>query len=171
VATIVIRGDKQVLEQIRTWPNALESVLLQVGALYEREVKKSLSLAGPFFRVFGHPGMMGKRREGQWTERNQSPFLRVGTGELRSSITHSLAQSSPNTYEVRVGTNVVYARIHELGAAPGQWKAWGRSARTAFPARPYMRPVTESGEVQLRVAGVIGTKLVAHLDLGRGGAT
>jgi phage gpG-like protein len=170
VATIVITGDKEILERIRTWPTQLERVLLKVGAEYEREVKHNLSLAGSFARSLGTPGALGRRKAGQWVGKNPTPHLRIGTGALRSSITHALSRSSENVYEIRVGTNVVYARIHEYGAPAGQWKAWGRTTSSAFPARPFMRPVVENAQIYARVAGMIGDHFVAVFEA-RGGAT
>lgn len=41
-------------------------------------------------------------------------ILKVQTGRLRSSITHGQYRTKDHMF-LRVGTNVVYARIHELG--------------------------------------------------------
>jgi phage virion morphogenesis protein len=51
----------------------------------------------------------------------------IDTAILRNSIT---AQASAD--EVEVGTNVVYAAIHQLGGKTG------RAAKTVLPARPFL---------------------------------
>jgi phage gpG-like protein len=84
------------------------------------------------------------------------PGLNVQTGRLRSSIAASEVQKSGNTYLERIGTNVIYARIHEYGGIiyPGAkgflaWKdratnKWIFTKRpVVIPARPFMRPALE----------------------------
>lgn len=51
----------------------------------------------------------------------------IKTGRLRDSITHRATADS-----VVVGTNLVYAAIHQLGGQAG------RGRRTRIPARPYL---------------------------------
>ncbi len=48
------------------------------------------------------------------TEKLSGQVLRVRSGRLRSSITHRVAQEGDDTV-ARVGTNVIYAKIHEYG--------------------------------------------------------
>lgn len=177
---VVITGDKQLIDKFRTWPTEIERVLLQIGAIYEGEVKKQLSMYGGSvrraypvtFRRFSQRRKVWSKRGNSYTmggfiERNPTMHLRVLTGTLRNSITHALVTRSRGVYEVEVGTNVVYARIQELGAPAGQWKAWGRVAKNPFPARPYMKPVADDQGLQVRVAGMIGSRLIAVVEGGR----
>lgn len=76
--------------------------------------------------------------------------LRVRTGRLRGSIT-SAVDIKGDTVLGRIGTNVIYARIHELGGiimpktakalrfqvAPGEWRT---AQKVVMPARPFLRP-------------------------------
>ena len=85
--------------------------------------------------------------------------LNVRTGRLRSSITHDM-QGKGLSIRGRVGTPVIYGRIHELGGTitpkkgpflifeiDGQTVA-ARSVR--IPARPYLRPAVTGKSAQLR---------------------
>jgi len=63
--------------------------------------------------------------------------LGVVTGRLRSSITSTPTQKEGNTYFARIGTNVVYGRIHEYGGMTG------RNHSVNMPKRPFMRPAVE----------------------------
>ena len=51
------------------------------------------------------------------------------TGRLRGSIVHTLTDGG---HGVEVGSNVVYAAIHQFGGLAG------RGRRSRFPARPYL---------------------------------
>ena len=51
----------------------------------------------------------------------------LDTGHLRGSITYKASRTG-----VRVGTNVVYGRIHQLGGKAGRGK------KVKIPARPYL---------------------------------
>lgn len=62
--------------------------------------------------------------------------LRVRSGRLRSSIIGRAEQRGTEIIGV-VGSNVIYARIHELGGRAG------RGHRTIIPARPYLKPAME----------------------------
>jgi phage gpG-like protein len=64
-------------------------------------------------------------------------ILGVRTGRLRSSIATTPAQKSGDTYYCTIGTNVVYARIHEYGGQTG------RNHAVNMPKRPFMRPAVE----------------------------
>lgn len=56
--------------------------------------------------------------------------LGVITGRLRSSITATPTTKSGNTYTAKIGTNVIYARRHEMGTY-------------GMPARPFLKPALE----------------------------
>lgn len=104
-----------------------------------------------------------------WVARNRlsgarPQFLGVRTGRLRSSITASEVEKSGNNYLERIGTNVIYARIHEYGGiiSPGAkgflaWKdrdtnRWIFTKRPVhIPARPFLRPAIENEDNQRSV--------------------
>ncbi len=67
---------------------------------------------------YGEPWLPIKYRDGQ-------PL--VDTGRLRDSITYQASDDG-----VEVGTNVVYAAIHQFGGMAG------RGQKVHIPARPYM---------------------------------
>lgn len=54
----------------------------------------------------------------------------VDTGRLRASITHEVRKLAKGLYYARVGTNVWYAPVQELGSGP-------------IPPQPYLRPALE----------------------------
>lgn len=59
------------------------------------------------------------------------------TGQLRNSI-RAEAFTIGGKPAVIIGTNIVYAAIHEFGGQAGRNKA------TKIPARPYMRPAWDA---------------------------
>ena len=63
--------------------------------------------------------------------------LNVRSGLLRSSIGVYQAIKDRDTFTMRIGTNVVYARIHEYGGQTG------RNHAVNMPKRPFMRPAVE----------------------------
>ncbi len=84
-------------------------------------------------------------------------FLGVVTGRLRSSIATSRPDTIGNTYFVRIGTNVEYARIHEFGGTitPKKGKYlkfktldgfWHSVTSVNIPARPFLRPGIQDEE-------------------------
>ena len=73
------------------------------------------------------------------------------TGDLGRSIQIDRSRNKGRYPRVRVGTNKVYARIHEFGGTitPKRAKAlhfqladgsWRTAQRVVIPARPFMRP-------------------------------
>lgn len=75
------------------------------------------------------------------------------SGRLRNSISTSAAMSG-DTVRGAIGSNVVYARIHELGGEirPKTAKAlrfsipgagWRTVKKVSIPARPFLRPALE----------------------------
>jgi len=79
--------------------------------------------------------------------------LKRRTGRLRGSITHDV-RISGDKVTGRIGSRVIYARIHELGGeiVPRQAKAlrfhipgvgWRTAKRVRIPARPFLRPSIE----------------------------
>jgi phage gpG-like protein len=85
-------------------------------------------------------------------------YLGVVTGRLRSSITASPTIKSGDTYTAKIGTNVVYARIHEYGGQTG------RKHATTIPARPYMRPAIEDSDNQQGVVNDLVRNITKQLE-------
>jgi phage gpG-like protein len=106
--------------------------------------------------------------EGEARLNTSGRILQRRTGRLRGSITHSV-RISGNKVIGTIGSNVVYARIHELGGVirPVRAKALhfvipGVGHRTAqsvtIPARPYLRPAFAENIEE------IGRVLVKHIE-------
>jgi len=84
--------------------------------------------------------------------------LQRRTGRLRNSITTSVVIEG-NRVVGRIGSNVVYARIHELGGVirPKTAKAlrfqvggdWVATQQVTMLARPYLRPAIEDNLDQI----------------------
>jgi len=81
------------------------------------------------------------------------------SGRLRGSIATEVRQDG-NTVTGRIGSNVVYAHIHELGGVirpktatylrfqiGGQWKS---VKQVRMPARPFLRPALEDNMGRFR---------------------
>lgn len=97
--------------------------------------------------------------------------LHVRTGRLRRSITAQFEEGE-TSIRARVGTNVKYARVHELGFRGTvqvkehlrmQVTAWGRPMKNPrnvtvkahpmqmnTPARPFLRPALEENEERIK---------------------
>lgn len=76
-------------------------------------------------------------------------YLGVKTGRLRSSISAGQVEHSGNEYLVKIGTNVVYASIHEFGGMAG------RNNKVRIPARPFLRPSIEDSDNQQKVLNIL----------------
>ncbi len=97
----------------------------------------------------------------------------VDTGALKSSIKKRPAKVYGDSGEVEVGTNIVYAAIHEFGGIikPRTKKAltfktkdgrWHTVQRVVMPARPYMRPAVQKSAAKIEAA--LKAALGAHLE-------
>lgn len=78
------------------------------------------------------------------------------TGRLAASIV-----TDYNTSSVRIGSNVDYARIHQLGGQAGRGHA------VTLPPRPYL-PVTASGELQPEASEAVLATVLRHLKTAAG---
>ena len=72
------------------------------------------------------------------------PGLIMRTGALVNSIIVDKIKKSKTFAQVGIGTNLVYARIHELGGIIKN--AFGRGIIVHMPARPYLRPAMDENE-------------------------
>ena len=93
-------------------------------------------------------------------------ILNVRSGALRRSITHRVTRL-PGGWQGQVGTNLIYAPVHEFGAtirakhsAYLRFKAggsWHSVREVTIPARPFMRPALENN-----IGAIIAT-IKAHV--------
>jgi len=117
--------------ELKIDPETLKRFYAKLDAMHQRKaITDALTLGGMNIAA--------------WSQKNRltgprPKYLGVVTGRLRSSISVFSALSAKDQYEVRVGTNVNYARIHEFGGARG---------RGFMPARPFLRPAIEDRDNQ-----------------------
>ena len=88
------------------------------------------------------------------------PGLIMRTGALVNSIITERGKRSKTRAEANIGTNLVYARIHELGGIIKN--AFGRGIIVHMPARPYLRPAMDENEGDIRKA--VETELWRNLN-------
>lgn len=100
------------------------------------------------------------------------PGLEMQTGALVNSITVTEEKKEKTFAEVGVGTNIVYARIHEVGGiitpvtAPKLvFEIDGElifAGAVHIPARPYLRPAIDENEDD--IVKVVETEIWRNLD-------
>lgn len=87
----------------------------------------------------------------------------VDTGNLMNSVQLGSVSAKGNKAEVTVGTNVIYAAIHEFGGTIVARNAkalvfktkdgiWHRVKSVTIPARPFMRPALDNGLPRIKEA-------------------
>lgn len=119
-------------------------------------------------------------------------FLGVISGRLRSSISFLPARKAGDGYEVEIGTNVEYARIHEYGGIIVKYPRSSRLMATRFvrgskkgafkefrvigqgfsfgkhtinmPARPFLRPAIENEDNQQMVLNILTKNINKELE-------
>ena len=83
--------------------------------------------------------------------------LNIRTGALVNSINTSKGKKSKTKAEAHTGTNIIYARIHEIGGiikpVAAKMLSWVNNAgerifagAVHIPARPYLRPAIDENE-------------------------
>jgi HK97 gp10 family phage protein len=93
----------------------------------------------------------------------------VDTGNLMKSVQPGTLMIFQGSGEITVGTNVVYAAIHEFGGIIRARKAkalrfktkdgkWHTVKSVTMPARPYMRPAIDLGKARILRAMSIALK-------------
>jgi phage gpG-like protein len=121
--------------------------------------------------------------------------LGVITGNLHASIVGSKAgeiEKSGNSYIARIGTNIVYARIHEFGfdgiqtvrahaRRTGTFKILGSSGRLKkggstllfkgvstrhmrMPARPFLRPAIEDENNKIMILDILKERIQKSIN-------
>lgn len=105
----------------------IEDLAFDTGALLESSTKERIATekAAPD----GTPWPAWSDRYAR--TRNSSQSLLVGGGDLRDAT-----QNYTTGTTVRVGNNLVYGAIHQLGGEIEN--AWGRGITVEMPARPYL---------------------------------
>lgn len=89
------------------------------------------------------------------------PGLIMRTGALVNSIIVDEIKKGKTKSEVGIGTNMVYARIHELGGIiKGAFGLEGMIVH--MPARPYLRPALDENEPDIVKA--VETEIWRNLD-------
>lgn len=101
------------------------------------------------------------------------PGLEMQTGALVNSITVDEVKKGKTKAEVGVGTNMIYARIHEIGGVivpkSAKMLSWvNKEGVRVFanavhiPARPYLRPALDENEPDIVKA--VETEIWRNLD-------
>lgn len=173
---------------IQVDPKDLEKLFRKTGAIGADALGKGIIAGAEVIRSW----IVNNRLSGP-----KPAYLGVGEvngGRLRTSI-HAFGffQDKQNT-SIRIGTNLIYARIHEYGGvikaknAPYLWFkihtsdrfmslrgnkrlakpvagwTWIRTKQVTIPARPFLRPATESPEVREEVSRVINKKITEAIE-------
>ena|SRR3990167_7594730 len=99
------------------------------------------------------------------------------SGRLASSITAFNFLSEKNSFSIRIGTNVEYARIHEQGGVirptnkpflawqdrnSGKWIFTKKSV--TIPARPFMKPAIQNPENIKKVSEIVNEQITKALE-------
>lgn len=129
--TFRIRGIEKLLQKMRaTTRTAVITRALTDGAFHLQHWVQRERLTGPRPRYLG-----------------------VVSGRLRSSITVQAARKDDDNYVAKIGTNVIYAAIHEFGME-------GR-----MPARPFLRPAIEERENQRIVLQILENNIKRAIEV------
>jgi len=121
-------GLKESVEKAAVEVGNAQGLMAKIGkAMKGHATRRFQAGAGPEgekWKPLAGPRKNRKGRDGK-PEKNPKPIL--DTARLRDSISFSATPS-----EVHVGSNVEYARIHQLGGQAG------RGRKVTIPARPYL---------------------------------
>ena len=139
---IQIKGTDQFLRRAELFAKKREKIDSEVGRV-------ALDMGLRVIRISRQKYLSGPRPE----------RLGVVTGRLRSSIRAEVRNPSKNQWELNVGTDVPYARIHEMGGAirkQGFRAALNRitgrkGGRYYLKARPFLRPAVEEALPETRL--------------------
>lgn len=142
------------------------------GAMREDVITRSLQQSG----IFIASQAVEKRMSGP-----RPNVLGVVTGVLSRSVLNITAnapvEKQGNTYIKKVGTNVIYARIHEFGGVirpglkgflawkdreTGKWVYTKKSVR--IPARPYLRPTIQDKRNQEEILNILTRNINEALE-------
>lgn len=76
--------------------------------------------------------------------------------QVNNILVRSITRKATGSY-AQVGTNIIYARIQQLGGNAG------RGRRVAIPARPFL-PFHDNDKLQEGMEGIILNHVIAHLS-------
>jgi len=127
------------------------SIDLKLSEKSRKMLRKMPDLIVPALRKGTEEAMILAEREAKLNLSGK--ILNRRTGRIRNSITHKVGIQGDKVVG-KIGTNVVYGRIHELGGEiyPRKAKAlkfnipgvgWRTAKKVVMPARPYLRPALE----------------------------
>lgn len=114
------------LKSLKQKASDLTPVMEQIGNFIKNRTELSFEEQKS---PFGEKWIPSKR-----AEKNNDLTL-IDTGSLSTSITYSANKDS-----VQVGTNLIYAPIHQFGGKAGRGKT------AVIPSRPFL-PITQEGEM------------------------
>lgn len=119
-------GFKEALDRATNGISDTQGLMTKIGQAMKsqtvRRFQAGVSPEGEAWEPVKNP-----RKDSKGRPRKGTAKPLVDTGRLRNSISVSTAPT-----EVHVGSNVVYARIHQLGGQAG------RGRKVTIPARPYL---------------------------------
>ena len=141
--TIEVKGIHEAishLQKLGKTAKNLTPIHRQIGNILQNSIEESFeSEASPF-------------GEGWKKSKKPSGKTLTDSGTLSSSFT-----TDADSTGVSVGTNLVYAAVHQFGGQAG------RKRSVTLPARPFL-PVSNSGELEKGVRGEIMEYLVKKLS-------
>jgi len=119
-------GFKEAMDRASSGISDTQGLMSKIGVAMKgqtvRRFQKGVSPEGEAWAEVKHP-----RRDSSGKPRKGKARPLIDTGRLRNSISFS---ASP--FDVHVGSNLIYARIHQMGGKAG------RGRKVTIPARPYL---------------------------------
>ena len=142
-----VKGDKELARKFdkagKTMPKAVERAMWKCVYMVQRTAKRKVTGGNP---------------------------LNVRSEVLRASILPEVKKIHGNEYEGRVGTNVIYGKIHEYGATirakTGEYMTWPgatgwvKAREVRIPARPWLNPSLE--ENRKKINKTLGMEVKDH---------
>ncbi len=117
------------LEEIQRRSNNLEPIHKEIGNMILNDIEMSFEESkSPFGQVWARNVVIPPNNP------NKKPL--INSGILSTSFTVNATAN-----EVSVGTNLIYAAIHQFGGKAG------KNRGVTIPARPYL-PVSSNGELE-----------------------
>lgn len=119
-------GFKEAVDRASSGVSDAQGLMTKIGqAMKGQTVRRFHAGVSPEGEAWAPVKNPRKDSKGQPRKGAAKPL--VDTGRLRNSISFSAS-----AFDVHVGSNVVYARIHQLGGQAG------RGRKVTIPARPYL---------------------------------
>ncbi len=163
----IVIDDRQLVEALTRLERAggdLKPAMRKIAQTLAKVTEDNFAAEGrpkwkPLSEVTVHMRLGGSKaykKDGKLTkaaQRRQDAGFRIlqDTGQLASSIT-----TQADSQRAAIGSNLVYAAIHQFGGDAGH----GR--KVAIPARPYL-PITEDGTLQEEARDEVLEAVLRHL--------